>query len=204
MSPLRPGGLCTRWELCFVCIVMHSPPAPLPGAPDPSCESTHRHRGSAHLGGVPSCRQRQASMFSARTGNLCLYPPPSSPFIIPTLNCRVQESKTSLSEDQEALGWGAWLGYDRAGAPVPSPTREKGKIMLDKFRRTGPARAGLGMRLLLFDFGSQVTAGGATPGGRSCTCLPACAPPCPVCTGVCPYHSLALPQVCPEAPSPTS
>lgn len=89
-------------------------------------------------------RQRQASIFSARTGNLCLYPPPSSPFIIPTLNCRGQESKTSLSEDQEALGWGAWLGYDRAGAPVPGPTREKGKIMLDKFRRTGPASLALG------------------------------------------------------------
>ena len=43
-----------------------------------------------------SSRQRQASRSSAWTGNFCLHPPPSSPFIIPTLNCRVQESKTSL------------------------------------------------------------------------------------------------------------
>lgn len=74
-------------------------------------------------------------MFSARTGNLCLYPPPL-PSSFPNLNCRVQESKTSLSEDQEALGWGAWLGYDRRGGPSSQPHPGIREIMLDKFRRT--------------------------------------------------------------------
>ena len=157
-------------------------------------------------------RQRQASIFSARTGNLCLYPPPSSPFIIPTLHCRGQESKTSLSEDQEALGWGAWLGYDRAGAPVPSPTREKGKIMLDKFRRTGPASLALGcsfsyLTLLLKSLLVALPLGGSVGNAERSGPAPTSPPvPRPACVHRClyPHHPLAPSQVRPGAPSPTS
>lgn len=62
-------------------------------------------------------------MFSARTeASVCIL----LPLPLHHSHPKLQSSgvKTSLSEDQEALGWGAWLGYDRAGAPVPSPTRE--------------------------------------------------------------------------------
>lgn len=57
----------------------------------------------------------------------------------------------SLSADQGALGWGAWLGDDRTGAPGPSPTLETVRIVLDKFRRTSPASPGLEILLCLFD-----------------------------------------------------
>lgn len=59
---------------------------------------------------------------------------------------------------------GSLVGDDRAGAPGPGPTApplEKGRIMLDKFRRTGPASLGLGILLLLLDCSSELTAGTA-------------------------------------------
>lgn len=92
------------------------------------------------------------------------------------------------------------MGDERAGAPGPGPTApplEKGRIMLDKFRRTGPASPGLGILLLLFDFSSKLT-GGTAPWGlcwecrtvRSCT-PPPTPPTLPhVCTDV--YTHLAL------------
>ena len=135
------------------------------------------------------------------------------PFIIPTLNCRVQESKTSLSEDREALGVGKpnWVMTEQ-GPQVPAPPGEKRRIVLDKFGRTGPASPGLGMLLLLFDFAPQITAGGIAPWGLcwecgkfgSCMFLPARTPPLPHAHRcVYPHRPHALSQVCPGAPLPT-
>lgn len=95
---------------------------------DPSCEEIKLPgpRGQSHQEEAKRGRQRQTSIFRAQTGN-----PLCPPFLFcahfPIFKCSIQEFKTNLPEDQEALGWGTWLGDDRAGPPVPSPTWGKKK-----------------------------------------------------------------------------
>lgn len=98
-------------------------------APDSSCEEIRLPdtRGQSSWEKAKSQRQRHASIFRAQTGHPCLYPLALLPSIIPALNCRVQEFKTRLSVDREALGWGAWLGDDRTGAQVPAPPGKQGE-----------------------------------------------------------------------------
>lgn len=93
---------------------------------DSSCEEIKLSgtRVRSHQEEAKRGRQRQASIFRAQAGN-----PGCPPFLFcahfPTFKCWVQEFKTNLPGDQEALGWGAWLGDDRAGPPGPSPTWSK-------------------------------------------------------------------------------
>lgn len=123
---LGEGTCICRAYLHFICIVKPSPPPSLPVSLTQAMKiKLPSTRDQSCWGKAKSQRQRQASIFRARNGNSnpCIHLS-SSPSIIPTLNCRVQEFRTGLSEDREALGWGAGLGSDKAGAPGPGPTRE--------------------------------------------------------------------------------
>lgn len=134
------GGCACRGYFHCVCIVKHSPcPFISAWVPHPSCKEL-KLPGARAAGKRPRARGKGSPPFlGLRLGTPVGVHLPFSPSI-PTLNCRVQEFKASLCEDREALGWEALLGDDKAGA----------RIMLDKFRRTGPATPGL-ESLLLFD-----------------------------------------------------
>lgn len=86
------------------------------------------------------------------------------------------------------------------GPQFPAPPGEKGKIMLDKFRRTGPASLALGCSFsyltLLLKSLLVALPQGALSGmqkGRVLHLPPGPYPSLPVCTGVCTHITLLLP-----------